>query len=282
MSDPGIDIEATLKQLDAMVAEVNAGWRLANASSLDKLNALRTYLYKAGIWNGHQPFRYDLDDPLGRVLRNKLLPTYLATRKGNCASMSLLFIILGHKLGIDVTASLAPEHIFVKYRDDMGNRFNLETTHEAAPKQDASYQRDTPMTPESLANGLYLRALSKRETAAVMMGTLMEFYGETGQHDRHIALAGMVLEYYPNDVHAMLRIGRAFYLVLNEVFLSKYPAPRDIPLEGRPYFEYLSLNNQGWFAKAEALGWREPDKAANTAYLETVQRAKERLRDAVG
>ena len=67
------------------------------------------------------------------------------------------------------------------------------------------------MTPESLANGLYLRALSKRETAAVMMGTLMEFYGETGQHDRHIALAGMGTEYYPNDVHAMLRIGRAFY-----------------------------------------------------------------------
>ena len=67
-----------------------------------------------------------------------------------------------------------------------------------------------------------------------------------------------------------------------KVFLSKYPAPRDIPLEGCPYFEYLSLNNQGWFAKAEALGWREPDKAANTAYLETVQRAKERLRDAVG
>ncbi len=35
--------------------------------------------------------------------------------------MPFLFIILGQKLGLDVTASTAPEHVFVKYRDDMGN-----------------------------------------------------------------------------------------------------------------------------------------------------------------
>ena len=46
MVDPGIDIDATLKMLDGMAAGVTNAWRLANASSLDKLNALRTYLYK--------------------------------------------------------------------------------------------------------------------------------------------------------------------------------------------------------------------------------------------
>src|SRR5262245_44387910 len=84
MIDPTIDAAGCLRQLDAMAAEVMASWRLANASSLDKLNALRTYLYKAGPWNAYRPVRYHHEDGLGHSIRQKLLPHYLATRTGNC------------------------------------------------------------------------------------------------------------------------------------------------------------------------------------------------------
>lgn len=127
MIDPRIDVAGNLKRLDAMAEEVKA-LLPAKPSSRDKLEALRTHLYRAGPWNGHQPFRYDLDDPFGRDVRNKLLPTYLSTRKGNCVSMPLLFIILGQKIGLDVTAANAPEHVFVKYRDEAGALYNLEAT----------------------------------------------------------------------------------------------------------------------------------------------------------
>lgn len=271
MIDPAIDIDATLKQLDAMAAEVTAWWRLADASSLYKLNALRTYLYKAGIWNGHRPFGYDYNDLLGYRIRNKLLPNYLATRKGNCVSMPCLFIILGQKLGIDVTASLSPSHIFVKYRDDLGNAFDLETTANAEQTDAATLQAISPMTPEAIANGLYMQPLTKRETVAVMLEPLMEFCQQQGQGERHIAVAGLAVEYFPKNVNAMSHIGVAFYRELKRVFQDSYATFEDIPLEMHPYLLYLGRNNRGWFHRAEALGWRKMSDATKSAYLERLK-----------
>jgi regulator of sirC expression with transglutaminase-like and TPR domain len=272
MIAPAIDIDATLKLLDAMAAEVTAWWRLADASSLHKLNALRTYLYQPGLWNGHRPFGYDYDDPLGGDIRKKLLPNYLATRKGNCVSMPVLFVILGQKLGIDVTVAVAPQHFLVKYRDHTGHVINLEPCDNANPAPDAAYQMQVPMTPESLANGVYMQPLGKRETVAVMMSALMEFYGQQGQQERRIALAGLALDYFPKDVWAMVHIASAYGHLKQQHFHDKYPGFEDIPLEMRPYLVYLGRNNRYWFAKAESLGWREPDEASEAAYRERMKR----------
>lgn len=272
MIDPGIDIDTNLHRLDVISRWIMEAWQLSKASSVDKLKALRTFLYLACPWNGHLPFRYDFDDPLGSDVCNKLLPNYLATKKGNCMSMPLLFIILGQKLGLDVTASLAPEHIFVKYRDDMGNFFNIEACEKAGPKEDASYQKDCSITPEALANGVYLQPLSKRETVVVTMSTLMEFYNQRNQQEQRIAVAGLALDYFPKDVGAMLHIGGAFFQTLKNTYIDKYPRPVDIPRHQQPYARYLEDQCEAWFAKAESLGWRRPTKDSETAYLEKVKR----------
>ena len=171
MIDPTIDLAAATKQLDAMASALKS--RLpSGASSAQKLDALRTFLYEPGAWNEHRPFRYDLDDPFGRIIKNKLLPTYVATRKGNCVSMPFLFIILGQKIGLDVTAATAPEHIFVKYRDEEGALHNLETTSGAGFTSDAWIQKQIAMSPEALANGIYLRPLTKKQTVVLMLSLI--------------------------------------------------------------------------------------------------------------
>ncbi len=96
MLEPGIDVDGTLKQLDAMASDIKVRFP-ANASSRDKLEALRTYIYQPGPGNGNRPFRYDLDDPFDHNIKNKLLATYLSTHKGNCVSMPVLVVILGQK-----------------------------------------------------------------------------------------------------------------------------------------------------------------------------------------
>lgn len=112
--DPKVDINAHLKEIDRIVAavQVMAG---PHATSRQKLIAIRKYIYEGGGWNGHKPYQYDLTDPLGKKLTNKLLSTYLFTRRGNCISMPVLFVILADRLGLRVTLSLAPFHVFVKY-----------------------------------------------------------------------------------------------------------------------------------------------------------------------
>lgn len=268
--NPLLDVEANLKTIDATVARIQA-MLPPNASNQAKLEALKTYLYTAGPWNGQRPYQYDFDDPLGQKISNKLLPSYLASRKGNCVSMPFLFIILGQRLELDVTAALAPLHILVKYRDSSGNYINLEATSGANPTRDIWYRQQSPMTDQAIANGIYLRPLSKKETVAVMTLTLVENYMKQRQYRQAIDVADLVLEYAPKSVDAMLHKGSACARLIGGRFERKYPTPNLIPPEERPYFEYLARNNRYWFQRAEALGWREPTQAEETKYLHTLE-----------
>jgi len=270
--DPTTDIAGTQRQLDAMAAQVRKMFP-SNASKSDTVLAMQKYLYVSGPWNGQHPFHYDLDDPYGKDIRTKLLSTYLSTRKGNCVSMPLLFIILGQKLGLDVTAAQAPEHVFVKFRDEHGQYYNIEATS-GGFKSDESYRKDLPMTDEALANGIYLRALSHQETVLVMAETLLEFYGQHGQQERRIALANLMLSVNPKDVFAMLQEGNAYYRLMQVHFINKYPVAADIPMLERPNFLEMQRNNLLWFNRAEALGWRQPTQVQEDDYKSRIERAK--------
>lgn len=274
MIDPTVDIDAGLKRIDGMAAQVRTmlpGFPSRN----DRLQALRAYLYEQGPWNGYQSFDYDFDDPLGKNIRNKLLLNYVASRKGNCVTMPLLFVILGQRLGLDATISTAPLHLFVKYTDsEIGTTYNLEATSGAKPARDVWIRQENPMTDESIANGLYMQKLSKRETAAVMATTLAEYFAQQQAHEKVIALSNVILAHYPNEVSSMLRKGSAYGRLASAHFMRKYPQPNLIPQEERGYFEYLGEQNRFWFEKAEALGWHEPTQDQKANYLKTVSRAK--------
>lgn len=271
--DPTIDVDANLKKLDVMVAEIKtmAG---PGTSSTAKMLTLKRYIYEPGEWNNYQPYQYDLDDPLGTKLSNKLLPHYLVTKKGNCVTMPFLFIILGQRLGLDVTTATAPLHVLVKFRDETGVWYNLEATSGANPTRDVWYREQIPMTDEAVANGVYLRPLTKKETAAIMVTTLAEYYFEQQEFEKAITISDLTLEYYPRDVEAMVRKGSAYYRLLSKYYLEKYRSPNEIPDRAKGHFGYLSRNNLQWFAKAEALGWREWQRDDDEKYLQSIKEAK--------
>jgi regulator of sirC expression with transglutaminase-like and TPR domain len=270
--DPSVDVGGTLQQINAMVAQIK--FQLPpNASKHDTLVALQKYLYTPGPWNDQRPFGYDFDDPFGRIIHNKLLSTYLSTRKGNCVSMPYLVIALGQKLGLDVTAASAPEHVLVKFRDEKGQVFNFEATS-GVFKSEAGYLIDFAMTSQAIASGIYLRRLSKRETVALMAGTLLEVYHEKGQEERRIALANLILKVDPRDVTAMLQLGNAYVKIMKRDFISKYPIADEIPAAERPRFMELYQGNQFWFNRAESLGWRQPTQAQDASYLQVIERKK--------
>lgn len=274
MIDPTINVDDGLKQIDGIVIQIR-GMLRSNPSSSEKLIALKKYLYEKGPWNGYEVFRYDFDDPRGTKISNKLLTNYLASKKGNCVSMPLLFIVLGQRLGLDVTASTAPEHVFVKYTDsDTGVTYSLEATSGASPARDVWLRQQNPMTDEAVANGIYLQKLTKRETVAVMATTLSENFSVRQEPEKMIAIADALLPYYPKSVSLILAKGSAYSKLIKKHFISKYPMAKDIPAEKQPYFRHLSEQNEFWYAKAEALGWRQPDMMQESRYLQAVSRAK--------
>ena len=189
--------------------------------------------------------------------------------------MPFLVLVLAERLDLDMTASLAPLHVFVKYRPSGQSRYvNLEATSGANPARDAWYRQNMPMTNLSIQNGLYLRPLSEVETRVAMTEPLMAHYMARGDYEEAIALSNLLLEYFPDFVSGILINGAAHYRIMKREFIEKFPNPNDIPPERRAYFNHLASKNLAAFAGAEALGWREPTHLNDGQYLRRLPKEK--------
>lgn len=274
MIDLSIDVEGTLQKLDDMVAKIKTlpEFGTTNAS---KLTAVQRYVYQSGAWNDYHPYQYDLDDPLGKKLSNQMLSSYIASKKGNCVTMPLLFIILGQRLGVDVTLATAPAHFLVKFKtEDMG-WINLEATSGATPTREIWIRGQFPsMTDQAVASGIYLQPLAKKEAVAAIATILADYYFHQSQYEQSMAVANLVLEYYPKAVDMMILKGAAFGRI-NRRHFPQYVAPVQMTANDMAYWQYLSQNNRLWFAKAEALGWREETQEQQNQYLQRVKQANQ-------
>jgi regulator of sirC expression with transglutaminase-like and TPR domain len=254
--DPSTDVDAALKHIDGMVRTIRT---MSGPSAPPELRliALRTYIYKAGPWNQNNPFTYDFADPLGRRSSNQLLATYLRTRRGNCVSMPMLFLALMQRLGLKGTLSTAPHHVFVKYRDEAAGRWvNLETTSGANPTSKTWRSELLPMTGAAIANGLYMKTLSKQETLALMADIVLAGDAERHRYDEMLAVAEVLQPYYPNNLAVLLAPATAAEGLVQGEFLSKYPTRNDVPPELLDRLGLLELTVSGALNHAYALGWR--------------------------
>lgn len=270
--DPSIEDSDVLRRIDDLASQIRA--RIpAGASQRTKLEILIDSLKQAGPWNDYRPFRYDLDDPFGKDIRNKLLSTYLATRKGNCVSMPVLLVIVGQKIGLDATLSAAPHHLFARVKTDGGVWMNVEATSFGA-KADSGYQTDFRITKRAMQSGIYLRTLTHRQSAGVMLETLMEHYNKAGSQERRLALANTVLRFDPKNVAAMLHKGSACSRLINQRYIGKYQSAEQMSQAQRQDFETLGRCNANAFSEAEALGWREEDRNDKANYRHSIDQVK--------
>jgi hypothetical protein len=262
ISDPATDIAARVAEIDAMTQTVRA---MAGPSAPERLRlvTLRKFIYEAGPWNTGKPFQYDLSDPLGLKPENRLLSTYIRTRRGNCVSMPVLFVALAQRLGLNTTLSTAPDHMFAKYTDDIaGKTVDLETTSGAYPARDAYIRQNMPMTDASIANGIYMKTLSKKEALVVLARGVIEHEMMVGHYQQALDIAVLLRPYYPNDLAVLLTPANAALGMVHDEYLSKYPHKEDIPPELRGRLGMLEGTVSGALNHAYALGWREADGQA--------------------
>lgn len=255
--DPGFDPGEVMAELDAMAARAleMAG---PEADESTKLGAIRHLIYESGPWNDHRPFAYDPSDPLGQRLDNKLLPNYLATRRGQCVSMPILFLVLAEKLGIDMRLACAPHHVFLRYTDQGDRTFNVEATSGGHPARDEWYRSQFAISDRAIESGVYMRTLSRRESVALMATTVLQHLMFEARYAEAIAASEVILRYNPRDVHVLLWKATACGELVQREFAAKYPIPFLIPEPARSRYRFLTAMNEALLARAEALGW-EPD-----------------------
>lgn len=243
-----------LAQLNRMADDAR---RLAGPSATPDATfaALRRLIYDAGPWNDGRPFAYDMGDPLGQRIGNKLLATYLATRRGNCISMPVLLLILADKLGLDMALATAPLHVFLRYRSESGRVHNIEATSGGHPARDKWYYEQTPMTDLAIANGLYMRSLTKREGVASMATTVLEHLIGQSRFTEALGVSEAILQHAPRDSYTMVKRGTVFGEMMQAEFTRKYRIPALIPVPLRSRYLMLARKNYSAFETAEALGW---------------------------
>ena len=256
--DPSLDADATLAAVDRLAGSANA---LAgfDASPTERLSALRRVIYEIGDWNGGRPFSYDHADPLGRNVRHKLISTYLTTRRGNCVSMPLLFLIVGERMGLNLALSTAPLHIFLRHTEESVREINLEATSGALPARTEWYRQNLPMTDRAIQSGLYMQTLSRREATAHMASTVVDFLIGAGRFQEAVEVAEVILQHYPRDGYTMVKLGTAYGELMRVEFIERFPTPAMIPPALRQRYAMLAQRNQRAFQEAEGLGW-EPSR----------------------
>nr|WP_255681929.1 transglutaminase family protein [Luteimonas sp. BDR2-5] len=268
MVDPSIDADATLRLVDEWAARARARFP-AGASNKVKMDLLISTLYEPGPWNDNRPFGYDYSDPFGQNVENTLLSTYLATRKGQCVIMPIAFLAIGERLGLPLTLTTAPYHLMVKYGDEeQGHWTNFEATS-GLFHADSGYEQALNIPPEATHNDTFLRPYTQHETvASFATATLVPFYRQRQQAERMLEVTDAILQANPKDVVAMTQRGDAYYLLIEQQFKAKYPEAEQIPQDLRAIYLDYSRQNLDWYAKAEALGWRQWGPADRERYLQ--------------
>lgn len=252
--DPSINVAHTLAELDRM-AETARNFAGPDAGADAKLAALRKLIYESGPWNGHRPAEYDHENC--RDLSISRVTNYLWTRRGQCVSMPVLFLILADKLGLDMGLATAPDHFLVRYKNERGRILNLETTSGAYPAREAWIRREMPMSDRALANGIYLRTLPRREAISAMAGIVVTYLVEGQRHAEIAEISDIILQHSPRDVSALLWHGSACGYLIETEFRAKYPTPTLIPEALQPRYLMLAERNYYAFKRAEELGWEE-------------------------
>ena len=120
----------------------------------------------------HKPFFYDYADYQGeKDFKNYFLSKCLATGGGQCSSMPAVYLSLAEALGVTAYLTLAPQHSFVKYKDNNGNVVNYEPTSNW--KMSDNWYRDNMfITTTAKRNRIYLDTFNRKQIVADCMLSL--------------------------------------------------------------------------------------------------------------
>ena len=188
----GLDVEADLAKLDEWAERVRywtdeSLWDFReNPGKFENSEAKFRVLLLISVLQKEFGVRYDPDRGPRDVdfsdSNDAFIHGMLAGRPGTCASMPVLYVAVGRRLGYPMKLALAKGHIFARWNGSGGERFNIEGTNAQFADHPDEYYMSWPekITPAELAEGWYLKDLTPAEELAVFVTTRGHCLADTG------------------------------------------------------------------------------------------------------
>lgn len=159
-----------LEQLDAMALEIRTRLQQQRVpANYRALPIINQYLFEE---LGFRTISH-ADDP-----NDLFLHSVMDRRQGYCLSLSVLYLAMAERIGLDLHGVVVPGHFFVRY--DAGRiRINIETTSNGANPPDEHYIERFDV-PRNGIDTIYMKSLNKRQTLGCFFNNLGNVYSEIG------------------------------------------------------------------------------------------------------
>lgn len=180
---PDLNVAAFDRLLDEMADRINALLRGRNEPE-QRIGMMNTYLYRPDWWNGNATFEYNRDDLLAQKKESQFLNGYLATRKGSCLTMAMLYLALADRLGWPIRAVRAPSHYFCRYIGMKDG--NIEATSFGGFSPDSAYIADLKIPESAVRSGAYMKTLTRKEYIATLLEVNARLFHDRGDFQKAI------------------------------------------------------------------------------------------------
>lgn len=164
-----------------------------------------TYMTDSIQQNNFKPYTYDFDNFLpDKDPTVGFVTKVLTTNKGNCMSLPFLYKILTEETGASAWLALAPIHCYIKHKDEKGKWVNLEMTS-GSFSRDEWIMQEAGVTVEQIKTGIYMNALSQKQSIALIMKDLASNYQfQFGIGSFDLKVSETALKYYPTSVNLLM------------------------------------------------------------------------------
>lgn len=135
------------------------------------------------------------------------LHNVMDNKRGYCLSLSILYLSIGERLGLDLYGVVVPGHFFVRY-DDRHVRFNIETTGKGGYAKDDHYIEKFKVPQDN--DNIYMKNLSKIETLGCFFNNLGNSYSDVGDTEQALLALKKAVEINPSLAESHTNLGNIY------------------------------------------------------------------------
>jgi len=211
-----LDYKTFCQRIDDIEVQIN---RLINEKGvanhvMGKQFAIFSYMMEPSKFNNFQKISYNFEDFLGnKDWASMFVTKLLETKQGNCHSLPYLYKILSEEIKAEAYLALAPNHMYIKIKDDKGMWVNIELTNGGLPR-DVWIMSSLSITTEAIKSGTYMEALTLKESVSLCLYDLaLNYQSQFGHDDFGLKCCDTLIKYYPHCIYG--------YMVKSEILVEQ-------------------------------------------------------------